>query len=97
MQRARPTRASASTIPDEVHGLFDGRYKLGRYFADGVDDELELYDLRDDPLELRNLARDAAYARLTRSMADRLRDAEASEMRPMDPRDVPAMAGFVSS
>lgn len=85
MRRTRSDGATAAAIPDEVRGLFDGRCKVARYFAAGVDDELELYDLREDPLELRNLARDPAYAALTRAMADRLRHAEGTEMAPIDP------------
>jgi arylsulfatase A-like enzyme len=39
--------------------------------------EHELYDHRDDPHELRNLARDPAYAKLTRELFGRLLDEEA--------------------
>jgi len=77
--------ARATTVPDEMHGLFEGRHKLGRYFAGGLDDEYELYDLREDPLELRNLATDPGYARVTREMINRLRAVEATELAPIAP------------
>lgn len=79
-------RGSGGEIPDEVRGLFDGRSKVARYFADDGEEELELYDLREDPYEMRNLAGDAAYVGLRREMTERLRAAEAAEMAP---RDVP--------
>lgn len=86
--QSEPPRADGSggRIPDEVRGLFDGRYKIARYFADGAEEEVELYDLLDDPYELRNLAGDVGHSPLRREMMDRLRAAEAAEMAP---RDVP--------
>jgi len=45
--------------------------------------EFELYDLKEDPLELRNLAGDAGYLKLRQEMADRLAEAEAKEMAPL--------------
>lgn len=79
-----PVARRPSPIPDEVHGIFDGRLKLARYFAAGsTEEELELYDLHDDPLEMRNLAADAGHAHVLREMADRLRCAERREMAPL--------------
>jgi hypothetical protein len=68
------------------HGraALSGRFKIARYVAmDGkpqkeltADQEYELYDLAEDPYELRNLARDAAYKPLLDDLLARLRELE---------------------
>lgn len=67
-------------VPNQVHAIHDGRYKYAKYFGDGCDDEFELYDLREDPLEMRNLAVDSHYARLAGEMSGRLLSAEKEEL-----------------
>ncbi len=87
MRRAG-TVAAGPPIGDEVRGLHDGRYKIARYFAPDAEDEIELYDLHNDPFELRNLAADPGYAALRVGMLDRLQIAESTEMAPLDVRSV---------
>jgi hypothetical protein len=62
------------SIPTMV-AFRDDRYKLIRYPE--ITDLDELYDLQEDPYELRNLAADEAHAGLHREMAARLRAAAA--------------------
>jgi len=69
------TLAVASGRP-LLRGMTDGRYKFARYFASGdyhvprtweellARNDLELYDLQNDPLEQDNLARDAQRHRV---------------------------------
>ena len=65
----------------QVRAIFDGRHKFARYFDDGMDEqEYELYDLKNDPLEMHNLAGDTGYRKIEREMSDRLREAEEKEM-----------------
>ena len=60
-----------------IHALRGARYKYIRYY--GIWDTDELYDLREDPLETRNLVRDPRIA--TSSTAERgaVRNAGATE------------------
>ncbi len=72
------------TAPMQIRALYDGRYKFARYFEDHVQEEdHELYDLENDPLEMRNLARDPGCSKITKSMKERLRQAEEEEMGPI--------------
>lgn len=67
-----------------VRAALSGRYKIARYVAMSGkpkreltgDQEYELYDLREDPLELRNLARDPGYKPLLDEMLVLLRELE---------------------
>lgn len=68
--------------PAQVRAIYDGRYKFARYFDPGLDEEYELYDLQEDPLEMTNLANDQGRRALSRELRDRLRKAEAVEMAP---------------
>ena len=70
-------------VPVQLHAIYDGRYKFARYFDEGCESEYELYDLKEDPLEMRNLASDAGAATVRKEMSDRLAAAEAAEMGPI--------------
>jgi arylsulfatase A-like enzyme len=74
-----------------VRAALSGRFKVARYFAmDGKpqkeipsDQEHELYDLYEDPLELRNLAVDPAYKPLLSDLLARLHDLERERLGPV--------------
>ncbi|MEX2194216.1 MAG: sulfatase-like hydrolase/transferase [Thermoleophilaceae bacterium] len=75
-----------------VRAALSERYKVARYVAmsgkprreltDGQ--EYELYDLAEDPLELRNLARDPAYRPLLDELLARLRELEDERLSPVE-------------
>ncbi|MEA2166891.1 MAG: hypothetical protein QOF76_191 [Solirubrobacteraceae bacterium] len=75
-----------------VRAALSGRFKVARYVAmDGKpqkeitdEQEYELYDLLEDPYELRNLARDAAYKPLLGDMIVRLRELEDEHFSPVE-------------
>lgn len=73
------------TAAMQVRAVYDGRYKFARYFDPGAREEFELYDLLDDPLEMRNLAGDPGYRNIEKEMAGRLRECEQEEMAPISP------------
>jgi arylsulfatase len=74
-----------------VRAALSGRFKVARYVAmDGKpqkeltdDQDYELYDLAEDPYELRNLARDPAYKPLLEDMLTRLRELETERLGPV--------------
>ncbi len=55
-----------------VHAIRTDRYKFIRY--NGIWDINELYDLQNDPDEMRNLIRDTSYTKLSGYLRDRLFD-----------------------
>jgi hypothetical protein len=75
-----------------VRAALSGRFKVARYVAmDGKpqteitdDQEYELYDLREDPYELRNLANDPAYKPLLNDLLVRLRELEDEHLSPVE-------------
>ena len=81
---------------------YDGRYKFTRYFSprernkpDSLDalyrlNDVELYDLANDPAEMTNLAADrAANAALVQAMSDKLERSIAAEFGRDDGREMP--------
>ena len=74
-----------------VRAALSGHFKVARYVAmtghplkeHTADQEYELYDLSEDPYELRNLARDPAYKSLLDDMVARLRELEKERMSPV--------------
>jgi arylsulfatase A-like enzyme len=74
--------ANLHGVATQLRGIYDGRYKFARYFAPGAEDEFELYDLQEDPLELRNLASDPGRKKLREELSDHLDEAVAEEMNP---------------
>jgi arylsulfatase A-like enzyme len=58
------------------HGIRTDRYKLIHYYFEP--EEFELYDLREDPGETRNLYGDAAHAALQMDLLTRMRSLQAS-------------------
>ena len=82
LTQARATGGPTITAPQHIRALRTPEAVYARYFDHGSDaKEFELYDLKDDPLELRNLAGDPGRRVLEQEMADRLREAEEREMR----------------
>jgi hypothetical protein len=77
---ARTLGVNTGGAPAQIRAIFDGRYKFARYFDEGLEEEYELYDLKNDPQEMHNLARDTSYAVIMKEMADRLKEAEQKEM-----------------
>jgi arylsulfatase A-like enzyme len=69
--------------PLKIRAVHDGRYKYARYYDEGLDDEYELYDLHNDPGEMINLAGDSGYRAIQKEMADKLKEAETTELAPV--------------
>jgi arylsulfatase A-like enzyme len=75
-----------------VRAAVSGRFKIARYVAMSGkpqkeltdDQEYELYDLAEDPYELRNLAADPAYKPLLEDMLVRLRELETERLGPVE-------------
>jgi arylsulfatase len=85
-----------------LRSAFDGRYKMTRYFAPGErnrptnqaelykHNDVELFDLKNDPAEMSNLAIDrAANAELIATMSEKLERAIKSEIGVDDGREMP--------
>ena len=78
-----------------VRAALSGRFKIARYFAmDGKPQtevaegqEYELYDLAEDPYELRNLAGDPAYKPLLRDLRAQLAELERDRLAPVEVPD----------
>lgn len=66
-----PLALHGSPLPLRSRTLITDRYRYSRYSSGDV----ECYDLVDDPLELRNLASDAAFRPTRAELADRMLDA----------------------
>ena len=90
-----------------LRSVFDGRYKFSRYFSpverhspkDITElfkyNDVELFDLKNDPDEMKNLAMDqAANAQLISSMSAKLEAAIKEEMKVDDGREMPDFPGI---
>jgi len=90
-----------------LRSVYDGRHKFTRYFApierhtpSGIDDlyannDVELYDLKTDPLETKNLAADRkAHEPLITSLNAKLDRVIKSEMGKDDGREMPSFQGI---
>ena len=90
-----------------VRSVFDGRYKFTRYFAPikrnspknldelFANNDVELFDLKNDPAEMRNLAMDTkGHAALLMAMNAKLEAAIAQEIGVDDGRDMPNFPGI---
>ena len=63
--------------PSHVRTIRDRQWKYSYYFAPGRDaEEFELYNLKDDPLEMSNLVSDAGYAATRKELHDRMMEQE---------------------
>lgn len=82
LTQARATGGPTITAPQHIRAIRTPEAVYARYFDPGSDvKEFELYDLKDDPLELHNRAADPGRAALEEEMQGRLREAEAREMK----------------
>lgn len=72
--------ADATSIyksPAHIRCIRQNDWKYAYYFSPGrTDTEFELYNLKDDPLEMSNLANDAGYLAKRRELHDRLMELE---------------------
>ncbi len=88
-----PTDFAGSGKPwrRHVRAALSGHFKVARYVSmsgkpqkeNSGDQDYELYDLSEDPYELRNLANDPAYKPLLNDMVSRLRELEDERLRPV--------------
>ncbi len=63
--------------PSHVRCIRDGRWKYSHYFkTDSGEEDFELYNLSDDPLEMDNLALDQGYKSRRKEMHERLMEKE---------------------
>jgi len=77
----RDLRKAGVQSPDHVRALRERDWVYARYFAPNrPEQEFELYDFKNDPLEMHNLAQDPGYQKRRKEMADKLQQAEATEM-----------------
>jgi hypothetical protein len=88
-----------------IRSAFDGRYRFSRYFAPLdfntpatyedliAHNDLELYDLREDPEEINNLAMDAANTDLIKAMNAKLNERIAEEVGDDDGSFLPIRDG----
>lgn len=74
----------AVVSPYHIRAIRERDWVYARYYSlDDPRQEFEMYDLKNDPLEMHNLAGDAGYTSKEREMAAKLREAEGVEMAPV--------------
>ena len=77
MGLSQQSRTSAFTHPAHVRCRRDREWKYVYYFSPDHDQvEHELYHLKDDPLEMTNLANDPGYQAKRQEMLERLMERE---------------------
>ena len=90
-----------------IRSVFDGRYRLSRYFSPihfnrpttyealVADNDLEVYDLQEDPEETRNLAQDGtAKGELMMALNDKLNARIDEEVGDDNGKFLPLIAGY---
>lgn len=105
-----PSPASGGESPRLfLRGIFDGRWKLARYFSEHehhrpqgwteltARNDLELYDTSADPGELTNLAADPEHRDLVVELADRLTRLVDAEIGEDDGRELAEISATVSA
>jgi len=76
VNKGAPGQALYSS-PAHIRCIRDREWKYAYYFAPGRDEvEHELYNIKDDPLEMKNLANDAGYISRRKELFDRLMEQE---------------------
>jgi arylsulfatase A-like enzyme len=79
---ARTVTHTPITAPQQIRAIRTRDRVYARYFGPASSaEEYEFYDLRSDPLELRNLAGDPSHRAEEAELARRLAEAEATEMK----------------
>ena len=74
-------RKAGVRSPDHIRAIRERDWVYARYFAPNrPEQEFELYDFKNDPLEMHNLAQDPGYQKRRKEMADKLKQALATEM-----------------
>ncbi len=69
--------------PHQIRSIRERNWVYARYFDPSLpDQDFELYDLVNDPLQMSNIALDPAYRAVREEMAEKLRVAEREEMAP---------------
>jgi len=88
-----------------IRSMFDGRYKYSRYFSPQEHNipetikeifqfnDVELYDLKKDPHEMKNLSKDAANQELLLAMNDKMNNLIAREVGKDDGSFLPPIDG----
>jgi len=71
--------AGEHRVDVDIKAVFEKRWKFAIYDWKEAEAEAELYDLDNDPLEMRNLAYDPAYQKIVKQLKERLTNIENRE------------------
>lgn len=84
MLQAKEDEDEGITGPQNIRAIRERDWVYARYFdSKKPDQEFEMYDLKNDPLEMKNLANDPSFRDKRQEMAEKLKKAEATEMAPI--------------